>query len=160
LAAPATADQTLLPSLEPPPAIEPIAHALDVPLLPAIELASSAPPRDSSEPSAAMAEVAIRKPNARHRQRFVQYSPTLTEPAPASQATAVGVTALPELKPPPLFGDEISSTPVGDGKTGGAASDNPYVDGTQGAKPSGDPNVDAGRLKMAEPAKDESSPGF
>jgi serine/threonine-protein kinase len=142
LTAPVTAGQQPAPLLEPPPLLEPTTRALDIPLPAAI---TTAPPADTLEeavaPTAAVekpvAHATRETPKARRRAPFVPYSAAQPDPAPTSAAaSSAGMTALPEMKPPPEFGE--------------TTSDNPYRD-DEGSKP-----IDPAH----EENKGESSPGF
>jgi serine/threonine-protein kinase len=169
-AAPVTAGQQPPPSLEPPslegtPSLEPTRRALDIPLPAAIVPAPSADALEGAAPPTAAVEKPVvhatrGTPKARRRTPFVPYSASQPEPAQRSGASTAGMTALPEVKPPPEFGEKTSDNPyVDNGKAGGTASDNPYVDGAPRSTPS-----NADDSKTTDPApeenKDESSPGF
>jgi eukaryotic-like serine/threonine-protein kinase len=167
-AAPMTTGQQPTPLFEPTSSLEPTTRSLDIPF-PAVSIPapSAGALEEAVEPTAAVEKPVVHAtetPKARRRAPFVPYSAAQPEPAQGSGTSTAGVTALPEVKPPPEFGEKTSDNPYVDGgKAGGKASDNPYVDSTVGDKPSDNPYGDDKGSKPIDPSeqnKDESSPGF
>jgi hypothetical protein len=124
-----TATRQPPPSLQEPALLEPPRREiapLPAAIVPAPSVVEPAPTARVEKP---VVRAAGGTAKARPRPRFVASPPRQPEPAPTSDVSAAGTTALPELKPPPEFGEKASDNPYADdGKTVSKASDNPYTD--------------------------------